>query len=89
MSWGEVWWAWLPSKELELTGGDKCNEGTEPGEKTIGVGAGPTYNGNADADVCEVQQREEVTWCQRTPPPLSEGSVPRMVALAAVSTSGR
>ena len=56
--------AWLPGKELELMGGDKCNEGTEPGEKTFGDGAGPVYNGNADADVCEVRKREGVARCQ-------------------------
>ena len=70
-------------------GGDKCNEGTERGDKTFGVGAGSVYNGNADTDVCEVRKREEVAWCQRRSPPLSQGSVPRMVALTAVSAGGR
>ena len=81
--------AWLPGKEMQLMGGDKCNKGTEPGGKTFGVGAGPVYNGNVDADVCEVQQRQEVAWCQRTAPSLSQGSVPRMVALAADAMNGR
>ena len=57
MRWGEVWQAWFPGKELELMGGDKCNEGTEPGGKTFGVGAGPEYNGNVVL-MCEKYTRE-------------------------------